>query len=90
MLKEMNQRRHNMDEIKKTFAKVAAIIEGAKKKAYRKINEELINMYWCVGQFISEEAKIVSYGDSYIDELLDIYKIHFRESKDLIVVAYIE
>lgn len=60
---------YNMDEIRKTFAKVIAIIEGAKKNAYRKVNEELINMYWCVGQFISEESKTASYGDSFIDEL---------------------
>lgn len=58
-----------MEEIKKTFSKVVAIIENAKKNAYRKVNEELINMYWCVGQFISEEAKAASYGDSFIDEL---------------------
>ncbi len=55
-----------MEEIKKTFSKVVAIIENAKKNAYRKVNEELINMYWCVGQFISEEAKAASYGDSFI------------------------
>ena len=60
-----------MDEIKKTFGKVIAIIEVAKKNAYRKVNEELINMYWCVGQFISEEAKIASYGDAFIDELAE-------------------
>lgn len=58
-----------MDEIKETFGKVIAIIETAKKNAYRKANEELINMYWCVGQFISEEAKTASYGDSFVDEL---------------------
>lgn len=58
-----------MDEIKGTFTKVIAIIESAKKNAYRKVNEELINMYWRVGQFISEEAKTASYGDSFIDEL---------------------
>ena len=58
-----------MDEIKGTFTKVIAIIESAKKNAYRKVNEELINMYWRVGQFISEEVKTASYGDSFIDEL---------------------
>ena len=69
MLDEMNLKGHNMDEVKKAFTKVIAIIESAKKNAYQKVNEELINMYWCVGQFISEEAKTVSYGDSFIDEL---------------------
>ena len=60
-----------MDEIKKAFGKVIAIIETAKKNAYRKANEELINMYWCVGQFISEEAKTASYGDAFVDELAE-------------------
>ena len=69
VLDEINLRGHNMDEIKRTFTKVFAIIESAKKNAYRKVNEELINMYWRVGQFISEEAKTASYGDSFIDEL---------------------
>lgn len=45
-----------MDKNKRAFAKVAAII-GDAKNAYLEINEKLINMYWCVGQFISEEAK---------------------------------
>ena len=58
-----------MDETKRSFTKVIGIIESAKKNAYRKVNEELINMYWHVGQFISEEAKTASYGDSFIDEL---------------------
>lgn len=58
-----------MDEIKETFGRVIAIIEAAKKNAYRKANEELINMYWRVGQFISEEAKTASYGDAFVDEL---------------------
>ncbi len=62
-----------MDEVKRTFTKVINIIESAKKNAYRKVNEELINMYWRVGKFISEEAKTASYGDSFIDELSRYY-----------------
>lgn len=33
-----------MDEIEKTFEKVIAIIDNAKNSAYRKVNEEIINM----------------------------------------------
>ncbi len=58
-----------MDEIEKTFEKVIVIIDNAKNSAYRKVNEEIINMYWSVGRFISEEAKTMSYGDAYVDEL---------------------
>lgn len=60
-----------MGEIKKTFGEVINIIETAKKKAYQKVNEELIIMYWCVGKFVSEEMKNVSYGDAFMDELAE-------------------
>ena len=58
-----------MDEMKRAFTKMVASIESAKKNAYRRVHEELINMYWRIGQFISEEAKTASYGDTFIDEL---------------------
>lgn len=58
-----------MEEIKRTFGKVANIIEMAKNNAYRKVNEELIKMYWLVGQFVSEEVRHSSYGDAFMDEL---------------------
>lgn len=34
-----------MREINRTFDKVVTIIQAAKNNAYRKVNEELINMY---------------------------------------------
>ena len=76
-----------MDEIKKPFGKIIAIIETAKKNAYWKVNEELINMYWCVGQFISEEAKQHPMEMLLLMILLSIYRIHFRELRDSPVAA---
>lgn len=58
-----------MEDIQKTFGKVINIIETAKDNAYRKVNEELIKMYWLVGEFVSKETKGASYGDAFIDEL---------------------
>lgn len=58
-----------MEDIQKTFGKVIDIIETAKNNAYRKVNEELIKMYWLVGMMVSEETKEASYGDAYVDEL---------------------
>lgn len=58
-----------MEDIQKTFGKVIDIIKTAKSNTYRKVNEELIKMYWQVGKFVSEETKEASYGDSYVDEL---------------------
>lgn len=58
-----------MEDIQKTFGKVIDIIKTAKSNTYRKVNEELIKMYWLVGKFVSEETKEASYGDAYVDEL---------------------
>ena len=33
----------------------------------KKVNEELIRMYWKVGEYLSCEAKKASFGDSYVD-----------------------
>ena len=58
-----------MNEIDKNFEQVAAIIENARANAFRKVNEELILMYWNVGRLLSEKAKDASYGDGYVDAL---------------------
>ena len=53
------------------------IIESSRKNALRKVNEELIRMYWLVGEYLSVESKNVSFGDKYIDaiakEIKDVF-----------------
>ena len=43
------------------------IIENSRNNALRKVNEELIRMYWEVGNFLSKESINATFGDSYID-----------------------
>ena len=45
------------------------IIEESRQNAIKKVNEELIKMYWKVGEFLSKETEHASYGDAYIDEI---------------------
>lgn len=45
------------------------IIEESRQNALKKVNEELIKMYWKVGEFLSKETEHTSYGDAYIDEI---------------------
>ena len=45
------------------------VIESSRKNALRKVNEELIRMYWLVGEYLSVESKNVSFGDKYIDAI---------------------
>ena len=35
------------------------------------VNEELINMYWRVGEYLSKESAKASFGDAYIDSIAD-------------------
>lgn len=45
------------------------IIEKSRQNALKKVNEELIKMYWKVGEFLGKETEHASYGDAYIDEI---------------------
>lgn len=45
------------------------IINTARENALKKVNEELISMYWQVGEYLHEESQRSSFGDSYIDSV---------------------
>ncbi len=44
-----------------------SIISESRQNALKKVNEELIRMYWKVGEYLSYEAKKASFGESYVD-----------------------
>ena len=48
---------------------VIKIIENSRNSALKKVNEELIKMYWNVGEYLSDKSKNVSFGDAYIDSI---------------------
>ena len=48
---------------------ILTIIENARQNAFRRVNEELILMYWNVGRYLSEASKSTSFGDGYIDSV---------------------
>ena len=58
-----------MDNLDNTFFKITKTIEEARTNAYRKVNEELILMYWQVGKFLSEVSSDSSYGDAFMESL---------------------
>lgn len=45
------------------------IINVSRQNALKKVNEELIQMYWQVGKYISIEAKNAAFGDAYINAI---------------------
>ena len=60
-----------MSEIVPTpdFNKVIAIIENAHSRALRAVNTELIQMYWDVGEYLSDLCGSSSFGDKVIDDI---------------------
>ena len=57
------------------------IIEESRQNALKKVNEELIKMYWKVGEFLSRETEHATYGDAYIDEISKEIQETFPEIK---------
>ena len=53
------------------------IINESRENALRKVNEELIRMYWKVGEYLSNESKKASFGDAYVNSLVSEIKETF-------------
>jgi len=64
-----------------TFGDVVKIIETSKEAAFRKVNEELILMYWRVGEYLSDAVKESNYGDGFIQNLADFFAKNYPEIK---------
>ena len=47
------------------------IIEDSRNNALKKVNEELISLYWDFGKYISEKVNDNNWGDKIVDNLAD-------------------
>ena len=63
------------------FGKVVDIIESAKERAYRKVNEELILMYRDIGEYISVHSETAEYGDAFVQKLADFFSSNYPDLK---------
>ncbi len=52
----------------KEFNRVIEIIETAKERTYKRINEEIITMYFKLGEFLSKEIEVRRYGDLFFSK----------------------
>ena len=68
---DMCKKMQDLISYKEQFGQVIDIIESAKERAYRKVNEELILMYRDIGEFISIQSKKAEYGDAFVQKLAD-------------------
>ena len=54
-----------------TAGNLIQIISQSRHNALKKVNEELINMYWRVGEYLSTESAKASFGDAYIETIAE-------------------
>ena len=69
LVTQICRKRFRMDNKIILAGKLIEIIETSRNNALRKVNEELIYMYWSVGEYLSEESKNATFGDKYIDTI---------------------
>lgn len=63
------------------FQKIVDMIESAKERAFRKVNEELILLYREIGEYISEQSKQAEYGDAFVQKLADFFEKNYPDLK---------
>lgn len=70
-----------MIEEKISFEEIINIIETRRNNAYRKVNEELVNMYWDIGRYVSEKINNALWGDKTIKNLAEYLKAKYLSLK---------
>ncbi len=68
-------------ELSLNFAEIAKMVETRRNNAYRKVNEELISLYWDFGKYISEKVNDSNWGDKIVDKLVEFMKREYPTMK---------
>lgn len=63
------------------FNEIIEMIETRKNNAYKKVNEELINLYWDFGKYISEKVNDGNWGEKIVDKLAEFMKKEYPTMK---------
>jgi predicted nuclease of restriction endonuclease-like (RecB) superfamily len=59
------------------FDEVISIIDNAREKAFRAVNQELINMYWEIGKYVSRNVSENDWGKSVVKEFSDFIQSRY-------------
>jgi len=63
------------------FNHIVSMIQVARANAYAKVNEELINLYYNVGKFVSEKVENSEWGTGVVDKLAHFIQENHPEIK---------
>lgn len=65
----------------KNFFEIVELIKQSRVSAIKAINTELVNLYWNVGAYISNQIKASNWGEKTVDELATFIKTEHPELK---------
>lgn len=63
------------------FTLALDIIEKAKRRVMRAANAEMIQMYWDIGEYVSEQVKSSGWGKGVVKEFAAFLQAHYPASK---------
>lgn len=71
-----------IDTIDKTliikFEQIKELVKNAQDRVYKAVNNELINLYWTIGEFISKETLENGWGKQTVEHL-SVYLMSFKK-----------
>lgn len=70
-----------MNDLEINFNEIVQMIETRKQNAYKKVNEELISLYWDFGKYISEKVNDSNWGTKIVDKLEEFMKREYPTLK---------
>lgn len=70
-----------MNDLEISFSEIVNMIETRRNNAYRKVNEELISLYWDFGKYISKKVNDANWGNKIVDKLVDFMKREYPTMK---------
>jgi predicted nuclease of restriction endonuclease-like (RecB) superfamily len=59
----------NIKKYHSNFDEVLSAIQSARQKVFKQVNASLIDLYWSVGMYISEQVKNSDWGKGIVEEL---------------------
>ena len=63
------------------FNEIVNMVETRRNNAYKKVNEELISLYWDFGKYISEKVNYANWEDKIVDRLVEFMKKEYPTMK---------
>ena len=70
-----------MNKLDTFFNEIISIIETRRNNAIRKVNEELISLYFDIGKYVSDKVNNESWGSKTIDKLVNFIKTNYPNMK---------